>query len=269
MTSRIFPVLLLTTPFILSVLTDRASCSTHVWIVVGQPSDTPRLGSVFTTKLGLSAWNGVPGALDMTVDYDPLRLKIESIQVPENSPLLPDLLVDSSKTSLGRIRFVSFHCDSMARWDTLNTIATVAWFLLNMGDSTFEILPTVADLLESRWSAVEVHTFAQNIDLRTTSGPSSQPIPTEYELKNNYPNPFNLSTTISYQIPEKAIVSMKVYSIAGQLVSILVNEEQPRGTYTIRWNGLNDRGNAVASGVYFLEMRANAFRKTLTMILLR
>ncbi|MEX0843853.1 MAG: T9SS type A sorting domain-containing protein [Balneolaceae bacterium] len=69
--------------------------------------------------------------------------------------------------------------------------------------------------------------------------------PASFELFNNYPNPFNPATTISYQLPEAMNVQIQIYNVLGQLVATLTNESQKPGKYEIRWNA-----SGQASGVY-------------------
>jgi hypothetical protein len=92
-----------------------------------------------------------------------------------------------------------------------------------------------------------------------------------YRLDANFPNPFNPVTSIRYGIEQPAVVSLRVYNVAGQLVRTLVDERQtPRaGGYSVQWNGTDDRGNHVASGVYFYRLVANDFMKTRKMVLLK
>jgi flagellar hook assembly protein FlgD len=93
--------------------------------------------------------------------------------------------------------------------------------------------------------------------------------PAKNTLAQNFPNPFNPSTTIKFDMKDKGIVTLKVYNVAGQLVRTLVNEVRPAGSYTEPWNGLNDRGSAVASGIYFYKMETNGFTATKKMVMLR
>jgi flagellar hook assembly protein FlgD len=89
-------------------------------------------------------------------------------------------------------------------------------------------------------------------------------------LDQNYPNPFNPTTTIEYSIAETGFVSLKVYDVAGQLVRTIVDEVQSPGQVRpVRWNGLNDRGHSVSSGVYFYKLTAADFTKTRKMVLLK
>ncbi len=95
-------------------------------------------------------------------------------------------------------------------------------------------------------------------------------IPDEFALKANYPNPFNPSTTIGYQLPEAGRVSLVIYDLTGNVVSTLVNESQPAGYYQTVWNGRDQRGVPVATGVYFYRLKAGAeFVKTHKMVLMK
>ncbi len=97
----------------------------------------------------------------------------------------------------------------------------------------------------------------------------SSQLPKHFELKQNYPNPFNPITTISYALPEVSLVSLLVYDVKGQLVRRLVVAEQPAGYYDVAWNGLDDSGNPVSTGIYFCELNAHGFNKTVKMINLK
>ena len=81
-------------------------------------------------------------------------------------------------------------------------------------------------------------------------------IPIRFQLSQNYPNPFNPRTTICYQIPETAPVRLIVYNVLGEQIKILVNEVQAPDSYTMDWNGNNDIGKPVPSGIYFYRLEA-------------
>ncbi len=97
------------------------------------------------------------------------------------------------------------------------------------------------------------------------------PVAFENRLDPNYPNPFNPTTTIKYSVAERGQVTLKIYNAAGQLVRTLVNEEKApvQGGFSERWNGLNDHGQPVASGVYFYQLTAKNFSQTKKMVLLK
>jgi hypothetical protein len=96
------------------------------------------------------------------------------------------------------------------------------------------------------------------------------PVDYTYSLSQNYPNPFNPSTTISYTLKNHATVSLKIYNVAGQLIRTLVNEaKNPGQVHTATWDGRNDAGQSVSSGVYFYKLVAGDFVQTKKMVLLK
>ena len=102
-----------------------------------------------------------------------------------------------------------------------------------------------------------------------TSVQTMETLPASYALYNNYPNPFNPSTLISYQLPQKSSVQLVVYDILGREVAVLVNEDQPAGSYKISFNARQTGGAPLPSGVYFYSLRAGDFIQTKKMILLK
>lgn len=82
-----------------------------------------------------------------------------------------------------------------------------------------------------------------------------------FELMQNYPNPFNPSTVISYSVPEASVVTLKIYNLLGEEVKALVNSEQQPGVYNVRWNGVNNSGTAVSSGIYFYKIEISGVKK--------
>jgi hypothetical protein len=93
--------------------------------------------------------------------------------------------------------------------------------------------------------------------------------PTEFALLQNYPNPFNPETTIKYNLAETANVQLRIYNIVGQVVKTLVGDRQAAGRYQVRWNGTDDRGVAVSSGIYFYQVSAGKFQDVKRLMLLK
>ena len=93
--------------------------------------------------------------------------------------------------------------------------------------------------------------------------------PKEFSLRQNYPNPFNPTTVIEYALPKASEVKIQIYNILGQKVRILVEEHQEPGYKTIHWDGKDDHGNEVGSGVYFCRIVAGDFVKCKKMALLK
>jgi len=94
-------------------------------------------------------------------------------------------------------------------------------------------------------------------------------IPIEFGLKQNYPNPFNPSTTIKIELPKTSDVRLEIYNILGQKVKTLVNETMKAGYRKVRWDGRNDYGVRVSSGMYIYIVRAGDFIARHKMVLLK
>jgi hypothetical protein len=94
-------------------------------------------------------------------------------------------------------------------------------------------------------------------------------IPPAFSLRQNYPNPFNPVTTIEYSIPGKSIVDLSIYDVAGRKVRTLVSDEQLPGSYSLVWDGRNDGGRQVATGVYFYRLTAGRSTNVKKMVILR
>jgi hypothetical protein len=94
-------------------------------------------------------------------------------------------------------------------------------------------------------------------------------IPTEFSLKNNYPNPFNPITNIPFTVSEPTHVKISIYNVRGILVDVLTNRNWHIGSHRVIWDTRNQEGNPVGTGVYFYKMEANGFVTYNKMILLK
>jgi hypothetical protein len=93
--------------------------------------------------------------------------------------------------------------------------------------------------------------------------------PNAYALDQNYPNPFNPSTQIRFQLPKAQRVTLEIFNIRGQKVRTLIDSRYSAGSHEVVWNGLNNRGRQVASGIYVYKIRAGNFTQTRKMNLIR
>jgi hypothetical protein len=100
-----------------------------------------------------------------------------------------------------------------------------------------------------------------SLDMATT--------PAQFALNQNFPNPFNPETTIKYSLADDAQVQLRIYNIVGQVVRTLVQDRQVAGRYSIRWDGRDDRGLTVSSGIYFSQITAGKFRDVRKLMLLK
>ena len=94
-------------------------------------------------------------------------------------------------------------------------------------------------------------------------------LPITYKLYNAYPNPFNPTTQIKYDLPEDALVSITIYDIMGRSIRSLVNSQQTAGYRSIQWNATNNLGEPVSAGMYIYTIQAGEFRQVKKMVLLK
>ncbi len=90
-------------------------------------------------------------------------------------------------------------------------------------------------------------------------GSSGHSAPEQFQLAQNYPNPFNPETTIQYRVAEASRVTLKIYDLLGREVRTLLDDVRPVGTHSLSWDGRDDRGRLLASGVYIYRLRAGEF----------
>ncbi|HEX9974372.1 MAG TPA: T9SS type A sorting domain-containing protein [bacterium] len=88
-------------------------------------------------------------------------------------------------------------------------------------------------------------------------------------MYDNYPNPFNPETVIEYELPNAGSVRLEVYNMLGQKIRTLVNQNQVAGVHHVAWDGKNEFGEQMASGIYLYRMEMNEFKATKRMLLIR
>jgi hypothetical protein len=124
--------------------------------------------------------------------------------------------------------------------------------------------------LKSKESRVSFSTDAMlNENFQSIGSVEVAAIPTVYALDQNYPNPFNPSTTIRYQIPTDASVNLIIYNVQGQKIRTLISSEQKAGYYNVVWDGRNEAGQTVATGLYLYRVQAGSFVATQKMLMLK
>ncbi|MEW6004077.1 MAG: FlgD immunoglobulin-like domain containing protein, partial [Stygiobacter sp.] len=132
------------------------------------------------------------------------------------------------------------------------------------------IFATIEVKLKDKETAVSVVGNAKlNDELSSSLQAKVREIPSEYALSQNYPNPFNPTTTIKFSVAQDAKVSLVVYDMLGQKVRTLVDAQQEAGYYSVRWDGTNDFGSKVSSGIYIYRLQAGNFVQTMKMNLMK
>ncbi len=128
----------------------------------------------------------------------------------------------------------------------------------------------------SSWSSERLIYLTDKLILSVGVPPAKSPqtgsggnLPLAFELRQNYPNPFNPETHISYSLPENGEVRLNIYNMLGQRVKVLVDEYQHAGTQTVTWDGRNENGERVSSGIYFYKLQAGELVQTRKMTLMK
>ena len=136
---------------------------------------------------------------------------------------------------------------------------------MNYGDSltvylAFAIGDSLDGLQNSIQEAVQKHQMITDISTKQKGQ-----LPKSYALYQNYPNPFNPNTTIEFDLPKTAEVTLKIFNILGEEVATLVSDRLSAGSYSYEWT----RTGGIASGVYLYRLQAGDYVETRKMVLLR
>ncbi|MFZ2325033.1 MAG: choice-of-anchor J domain-containing protein [Ignavibacteriaceae bacterium] len=153
--------------------------------------------------------------------------------------------------------------DSTLALGTSNSIFTPGTGWVNWPTSPFGTWANVEDFGTSFSHPFMLRPLIYEESLLTGVEPFVTPL-NKYNLFQNYPNPFNPSTTINYQLSQDSYVTLKIYDVLGNEVKTIINENKPAGNYNIDFNA-----SALASGVYFYELRTNDFVSSKKMILMK
>jgi len=97
----------------------------------------------------------------------------------------------------------------------------------------------------------------------------SEGVPTEFALHENYPNPFNPTTTLRFDLPEVSNLTLTIYNMLGQKIRTYDMQSTPAGHHALKWNATNDYGDPVGAGVYLYQLQSKDFVKTRKMVLLK
>jgi len=111
--------------------------------------------------------------------------------------------------------------------------------------------------------------FAQEVGIKDRTANTASNLPNVFSLSQNYPNPFNPTTLIKYDLPRDCRVRLDVYNVVGQRVTTLVDGNQIAGYKSVSWDGRDENGCQVSSGVYLYRIQAGGFTQVRKMVLLR
>ena len=213
-----------------------------------QPEEIVDVPVYLTNGNGIYAFNG-------TINYDQNNLIFEDI-IPE---LANDFQIQYSVLPDGRVKLVGMNTSS------LSTDGVLMYLRFRIA-SNYSGQNAFVSITSWRWNE---ETIMQNIGFAYLTGIENNNLPLTFDLKQNFPNPFNPVTTIKYDISQKTKVRVTIYNAIGQIVKRLVNETQNPDSYSIIWDGTNNFGERVSSGIYFYQLLTEQYQSTRQMILVR
>ncbi|MFQ5707617.1 MAG: FlgD immunoglobulin-like domain containing protein [bacterium] len=199
----------------------------------------------------------------MSESFESVLIRLSNVEITDANPDAPsnfgEWVVDDGSGPLrvddsGQYTFTTTDATSA---DFLPLGTTIASFtgVLDFTFSNFKLQPRNNDDFEGIVTDVEEF------------GPDG--VPSTFALQQNYPNPFNPETTILYQLASTQKVQLRIYNVLGQLVRSLVDKQEPAGEHRVIWNGKNEKGISVPSGLYIYELKAGDFVGTKKMIFLK
>ena len=191
-----------------------------------------------------------------TLKYDPSNYLHE--------PLILPLKIDKINRT---ITITGSATDKVVTRESSGTLGNLV-FNEGANVSLFEL--TEAEYVDEKYRLVPI-IAKEPIKQRDEAKESNSSISENYEtmLNDAFPNPANPSTTISFSIKDQEKVSLKIYSVNGQLVRTLVDKNLGRGKYSIEWDGRDNWGNIVTSGIYFYKFIAGDYSSTKKIVIIK
>jgi hypothetical protein len=201
------------------------------------------------------------------------KLRLSDYEMP---PAAPEASEFDVRFASGRI-LEAYRTDVTTQYtfpiaiNAANSPLTVEWNIVNKGDRRFvladaengKVMKTRE--LTAKGNMILAKSGSFNLNLRVSNGIAK---PKEFSLSDNYPNPFNPTTSFQVALPYTANLQIAVYNLLGQKVASLVDESRDAGTYTVIWNGLTQEGPA-ATGIYFVRMNADKFTAVKKIMLMK
>ena len=193
------------------------------------------------------------------INYDPNEV---SFQMPRLSERSDHFIVEYRDNKMGKLTLVLYNFSNDP---------------IPVGEGNILSLPVMVSPSAEEKFNIELRevVLADQKAVLIPVGNETPSVPIAFELNQNYPNPFNPSTTIKFTLPASKDggaslpTTLKIYNVLGKVVRTLVDEPMASGVHHKIWDGRDDRGNQVASGIYFYRLRAGDFQDTKKMVLMK
>ncbi len=196
--------------------------------------------------------------IQFTINYDARRLSLAEARLAAVSS---DAVFEARETEPGKLTILAADISGDVLNLAGNSLVTIP---VKVQKNTRDAISVTLDnitLVGADGQAIPTLDKSFSIDIKT--------VPLTYALHQNFPNPFNPTTDIMFDIPKDGFVNLTIYNLTGQKVKTLVSRELNGGYHEVRWNGTNEHGAAVATGVYFYRLEAGSYQATKKMVLLK
>lgn len=202
--------------------------------------------------------NGYIFGMQFALEYDPSMI---SIYAPNIAKHQDNVIVTSSTKSEGELIVLVVSLENKPIHTENNTILNIPIEFRGQNQDVSQI--KIDDIKISGYKGNLINFVAKSYltDIKT--------IPNSFDLEQNYPNPFNPDTEIRYQIPKESFVELIVFNIVGQKIKVLESGFLKPGFHSMNWDGTDDKGINVPTGVYFYSISSESFQKTKKMLYLK
>tara|TARA_B100000029_G_C17489725_1_gene928639 strand:- start:447 stop:1412 length:966 start_codon:yes stop_codon:yes gene_type:complete len=206
--------------------------------------------------------------LDMPDNISFVSAEASDVIPPQPMPWM----VQSNENAEGEIVVLGFDMTGAAPIEAsgdLRTIATVNFDWVGTADSA-EVCFTFSEAVDQFAQTYYVNDTDCAMLYNELSIGETKPLPTQFELSQNHPNPFNPATTINFSVPEEAMLSLKVYDLSGRHVKTLLSASQMHvGHHQVVWDGTDFSGNTVSAGIYIYALEGRDLYLSKKMVLMK
>ncbi len=230
------------------------------------PSDpSPAAGSTITVDINIDV-SGTNPARKLGSFTGSLQWNLEAVKYVSHSGVKAPFtgVVNDQNTASGKLSFNGAYPSGASGKSNVLTVT----FIVNgpnIMDLDFTAMLAAVDFTDLMpILTINDASFTTAIDEREDAA-----LPKEFALGQNYPNPFNPETEIRYELPRQSQVVLVVFNLVGQKVKTLVNGKIAAGRYTAQWNGRDEAGKSLASGVYIYRLEAGDFVQARRMLLVK
>lgn len=216
-----------------------------------------QINSDRTLEVILSADGAVRG-LQFTIENDQKSLELSSASIAgsNTSTELASHVNDDNSTT-----YIVYRTDGLALDLSVEALVRISLQTNRRLNQTANLQLSGSQVADMQGNLVPVVEKSTVYDLAG--------VPTVYALHQNFPNPFNPTTDIQFDLPDDGMVQLMIYNITGQQIRTLISDNMEAGFHKVRWNGMNDLNQSVATGVYFYQLTAGDFHATKKMVILK